>query len=76
GDIYWDEDNTLRQPFRLTVSGGISYSAGSFRVYLRGENLSGAEIPVFWFRSVGREFYQLSRPATITLGVDFSIIKQ
>ncbi|MCR5245697.1 MAG: TonB-dependent receptor, partial [Bacteroidales bacterium] len=46
GDIYWDEDNTLRQPFRLTVSGGISYSAGSFRVYLRGENLSGAEIPV------------------------------
>jgi len=121
GDIYWNEANTLRQPFYMMYGGKLVYQAGDFRLHLRCENLCPAgkssvfprpgavspsgsanahirpgaispsgstnahirpgtictqEIPLFWFKSVGHEFFQMSHPATLTLGVEFSIEKQ
>jgi len=76
GDIYWNEDNSLRQPLYFILGGGIRYDGDRFGIYLRGENLSGREVPVFWFKSVGNEFFQMSHPATVALGIDFSILKK
>lgn len=75
GDICWDETNALRTPFYLTPSAMIAYETGHLRFYLRGENLLGKEQPVFYFKSVGNSFFQLSRPATISLGIDYQFTK-
>jgi len=73
GDIYWNEDNSRRQPFYLTLDSQIQYESGAFRIFLRGRNLTGQRVPVFWFKSVGREFYQLSHPATVLAGIEINL---
>lgn len=73
GDIYWNEDNTLREPFRLEVGGSLSYNFPRWEIYLRGENLTSRVHPVFYFKSIGNEFVQLSRPAALSIGARFSL---
>ncbi len=73
GDIYWNEDNSLRQPSYMTVGASLSYFLQGTEFYIRGDNLTSVRPPVFYFKSIGNEFLQLSRSATICCGVRLSV---
>lgn len=72
GDIYWNEANTVRQPFYavLGASAAIEKDAWSLRFW--GENLTSTRYSTFYFLSIGNEFVQRARPwqAGVTLRVN------
>lgn len=71
GPIWWNEENTLRQPFYTMLGGHLSLELGKATLYLRGENLSGTKYNTFYFKSMGNEFFQRSKPAIISIGIKF-----
>lgn len=74
GPIYWDEENTLREPLTLTLGARVQYSWKRFQIYLQGENLTGRRYRTFYFKSMGKEFFQLSKPVTLKLGIQLVLI--
>ncbi len=69
GPVWWDEANTLSSA--LSVSEGATLSArfDRFELYLRADNLSGEQSRVFYFKSVGNEFFALSKPRRAVAGL-------
>lgn len=74
GPIAWNEANTLEEPFYATLGADARVRLGRFQVYLRGENLTGTRYRTFYFKSMGNEFFQVSKPAIVTLGVQVSLL--
>lgn len=74
GPIAWNEDNTLREPFYLTLGARASVELGRVRLYLEGENLTGTRYRAFYFKSMGNEFFQLGKPVSLQLGIQIPII--
>lgn len=74
GPIAWNEANTLWEPFYLTLGALAQYDFGRAQLYLKGENLIGTRYRAFYFKSMGNEFFQESKPAIITLGVKISVL--
>lgn len=73
GPFWWNEENSLREPFSITLGGQVSVSLGKVLLYLRGENLTGRQVRSFYFKSVGNEFFALSKPLRISLGINFNL---
>ena len=73
GPIWWNEANSLSSPATLSLGATLGVTLGRFNLYLRGENLAGRQYPVFYFKSIGHEFFALSRPRQLTLGLTFKI---
>ena len=69
GPLWWNEANTLSEPFYISLNGKVSYAFGRYTCWLRGENLSGAQYRVFYFKSVGNDFCALSKPRRIYAGL-------
>lgn len=74
GPIAWNEANTLEEPFYVTLGADARVRFGRLQIYLRGENLTGTRYRTFYFKSMGNEFFQVSKPAVFTLGIQVSII--
>lgn len=74
GPIYWDEENTLREPLALTLGARVQYSWKRLQIYLQGENLTGRRYRTFYFKSMGKEFFQLSKPVIVKIGLQISLI--
>ena len=62
GRIWWDEQNSLCQPFYALLSASLTLRRGACAVTLWGENLTGTRYRTFWFRSLQRDFFALGRP--------------
>jgi outer membrane receptor protein involved in Fe transport len=73
GRIWWDEANTLVEPFRTFVGGDVSLSLPWFDLRFRADNLNNAEYNVFYFKSVGNMFFQRGKPFRWTVGLVFDI---
>lgn len=73
GKIWWDEANTLSQPFYAVLGADVRGHFKWFDVFLRGENLTDASYGVFYFKSVGKSFFQMSKPLRLTIGVTVNI---
>lgn len=73
GPISWNESSTLREPAHLTIGGGISWTTDRIQLGFRGDNLTGNQHPVFYFKSVGNEFFALSKPRSIKLSVTINL---
>lgn len=73
GRIWWDEANTLSQPFYAVLGADVRGHFKWFDVFLRGENLTDASYGVFYFKSVGKSFFQMSKPLRLTIGVTVNI---
>lgn len=73
GPFTWNESGTLEEPLYCTIGGGVSWYKNKIRLSLRGDNLSGRQHPVFYFKSVGHEFYSLSKPGTINLSITINL---
>lgn len=73
GRIWWDEANGLYQPFYCLLNVGVRASFRWFDVYLQGDNLLDSMYNVFYFKSVGRSFYQIGKPLRLTIGIAVTI---
>lgn len=73
GPLYWNEENSLREGFHLSPGARISLQFPKMEFFLRGDRLLPHPYPVFYFKSVGREFFALSRPASLSLGVNVKL---
>ena len=71
GRIWWDEANTMYEPFHACLGADVRGLFRWFDIYLRGENLSGATYNTFYFKSVGNAFFQTCKPLRLTVGLAF-----
>lgn len=76
GKIYWNEANTLRQPFYMQLGASATLGWRDFQAQLWGENLTGTRFDTFYFMSMRNEFLQRGRPwrIGITLRYNFTLI--
>ncbi|MEG2614101.1 MAG: TonB-dependent receptor, partial [Alistipes sp.] len=72
GRIWWNEENTLTQPFYLLLDASIRLEHARYSIDLWGRNLTGRNYDTFYFKSIGNEFLQRGRPRTfgITLHIN------
>lgn len=61
GRIYWDEANSLSQPFYALLGANVTLVAKDFTLQLWGTNLTGTRYSTFRFVSIGHEFLQQGR---------------
>ena len=74
GRIWWDEENTLMQPFYVRRAPTIRIEHDRYSLDLWGRNLAGERYDTFRFVSMGNAFLQRGRPRTfgITLNINIS----
>lgn len=74
GRIWWDEENTLMQPFYVLLDATIRIEHDRYSLDLWGRNLAGERYDTFRFVSMGNAFLQRGRPRTfgITLNINIS----
>ena len=58
GDIYWDEANTLRQPFYALLGASITWQQPRYSLQLWGRNLTDTNYKTFYFVSIQHHFLQ------------------
>ncbi len=58
GDIYWDEANTLRQPFYALLGASITWKQAHYSLQLWGRNLTDTQYKTFYFISIQHPFLQ------------------
>lgn len=73
GRIWWDEANTVSQPFYVTLSARARALIDRFTVELWADNITGTQYDTFYFVSIGNPFLQRGPKFTIgaTLKWDF-----
>lgn len=67
GRIYWDEANTISQPFYALADASVRFSGRRWDVDIWGRNLLNSKYDVFYFESMGNRFLQRGKP--ISYGV-------
>lgn len=69
GNIYWNEENTLRQNFYAQLNASITYQWKNWEFRLWGRNLTDTFYHTFYFKSMGNEFLQRGRGLEAGLSV-------
>lgn len=62
GRIYWNESNTLSQPFYSLLGAQLQLRMERITISLWGRNLTNTRYDVFYFKSVGEEFFSQGKP--------------
>lgn len=65
GKIYWNEANTLHQPFYAQLGASATLAGKHYSLELWGRNLTGTRFNTFYFMSIGHEFLQRGHGRTI-----------
>ena len=73
GRIWWDEANTLSQPFYMLADADLTLSFGTFDLYVRCMNLLDRTYDVFYFKSVGNSFFQRGKPRRAVVGIRLTL---
>ena len=73
GDIYWDEANSVKQPFYALMSASVRFAKDDMALDLWGENITNTHYDTFYFVSIGNAFLQRGTPARcgVTLRMNF-----
>ena len=71
GRIYWNEDNSLSQPFYGLLSASLSWEKGHFGASIWGKNLYNQKYNTFYFKSIGNDFFAQGKP--LQIGATFNI---
>ena len=71
GRIYWNEENTLTQPFYGLLSASLVWEKGHWGASLWGKNLLNEKYNTFYFRSIGNDFFAQGKP--LHFGASFHI---
>jgi len=73
GPVWWNEDNTLQEPFCLRLDSRVALVFPKWELYVRGENLTDTPGRSFYFKSVGNEFFARIRPRAIFTGMTIKL---
>ena len=73
GRIWWNEENTLSQPFYALADASVRFEHKHYSLDIWGRNLGGARYDVFYFKSIGNEFVQRGRPRTFGITLNINI---
>lgn len=73
GKIYWNEANTLHQPFYLLLGAGIDYAYSDLSLQLWGRNLTSTHYNTFYFMSIGNEFLQRGKGMEVGLTIRYNL---
>lgn len=73
GKIWWDEANTLSQPFYSLLDASLSLRHGRYSLSVWGKNLLNESYGTFWFRSVSRSFISMGRPFRVGIKLSINI---
>ena len=73
GRIWWDEANTLSQPYYSQLEASVRFGQRHWSLELWGRNLTGTRYDVFRFASISHDFLQKGKPRILgaTVGVNF-----
>lgn len=63
GRIYWNESNTISQPFYATLNGSVRLESGAWSLDLWSKNMTNTQYNLFYFESMGNRFLQQARGA-------------
>lgn len=69
GNIMWNEENSVYQPFYILPGASFSFHAEKWSIMVWGENLSNTRYNTFYFLSMGNSFIQRGNP--VTFGATF-----
>ena len=73
GEIRWNEENSLVQPFYALLNASVELVFKGFSVELWGKNLTSTEYATFYFESVGNAFLQEGLPARYGISVKLEL---
>ena len=73
GPIYWNESNTLRQPFYSLLGAQVAIRMNDVTLTLWGRNITNTDYDVFYFKSVGKEFFSKGRPWECGIRVNINL---
>ncbi len=62
GDIYWNEANTVSQPFYCLPSLAVTLNSDHWSLRLWADNITATRYDVFYFVSIGNAFVQRGLP--------------
>ena len=62
GRTFWNEENTLSQPFYSLLSASLVWEKGCWGASLWGKNLLNEKYNTFYFRSIGNDFFAQGKP--------------
>lgn len=66
GKIYWDEANTVSQPFYCLPSLSIAFDADRWSLRLSADNITATRYDTFYFVSMGNAFTQRGLPRLLS----------
>lgn len=66
GKIYWNEANTISQPFYCLPSLSIAFNADKWSLRLSADNISATRYDTFYFVSIGNAFTQRGLPRLLS----------
>ncbi|GHT05065.1 TonB-dependent receptor [Bacteroidia bacterium] len=73
GRMYWNESNTLSQPFYGVWGSSVSWKQDKFLLSLWGNNLTDAVHNIFYFKSMGNSFVQRGKPFQMGASIYYDI---
>lgn len=73
GNIYWNETNTVSQPFYCLPSLSLGLEAEHWSLRLNAENLSDTRYNTFYFVSIGNAFLQRGLPRILSASLRVKI---
>ena len=73
GPFWWNEEHSLREPFSLRPGASVTLAFPKWEWYVRGENLTGTAGHVFYFKSMGNEFFAAGKPCMLYTGITINI---
>ena len=73
GSIYWNEANTLKQPFYSLLGAQLTLRLNRIQLTLWGRNLLNTDYDQFYFKSVGNEFFSKGKPLSAGIRINVNI---
>lgn len=73
GRIFWNEENTLSQPFYSLLSASLVWEKGYWGASLWGKNLLNKKYNTFYFRSIGNDFFAQGKPLHFGLSLHINL---
>jgi outer membrane receptor protein involved in Fe transport len=73
GRIWWNESNTVSQPFYTLLDASIAWKTARYTLTLWARNLTGTDYNTFYFKSVGRSFVQRGKPLQAGISLNLQL---
>ncbi|MBK7628025.1 MAG: TonB-dependent receptor [Bacteroidales bacterium] len=71
GNIYWDEKNSVSQPFYGLIDGKVSFVKKSMQFDIWAKNILNTYYEAFYFEALGNKYVQTGKPAQV--GINLSV---